>query len=115
MNIEGDGDVSTDDSVASGVTASCPDNSNPNFWNQMDTLLETKLTKFEEKLNTNIKEEIQKAVEPMKNELEKLTSENRKLNAELSVIKSKQKEEKERNDKVVKILKEDHITMARTD
>ena len=90
-------------------------NNNGNFWEQMNMLLDTKLNKFKEKLNTNIKVEIKKATDPMKTELDKLTAENKKLNTELTVIKSKQKEEKERNDKMVKVLKEHQTTITRSE
>ena len=90
-------------------------NNNGNFWEQMNMLLDTKLNKFKEKLNTNIKVEIKKATDPMKTELDKLTAENKKINTELTVIKSKQKEEKERNDKMVKVLKEHQTTITRSE
>ena len=85
------------------------------FWKQMDSLFDKKLNDFEEKLNNNIKEEITKAIDPMKDEIEKLATANKKLNAELTVMKAKQKEEKERNDQITKILKEHQITMAKSD
>ena len=110
QNTTNDDDENSLEDAATGLPEG-----NVNFWSQMDRLLETKFTKFEEKVNNSVKEEIQKATEPMKTELAKLTEENTKLNTELTVLKAKQKKEEERNDKITKVLKEHHKTLARSD
>ena len=51
----------------------------------------------------------------MKTELTKLATENKSLKAEITLLKAKKKEEVERNDKIVKVLKEHQVTLARTD
>ena len=63
-----------------------------------------------------MKDKIHKVTEPMKNELVLLKEVNKKLQDELTVMKSKQKEEQERNDKITEVLLKEHqITMARSD
>ena len=70
---------------------------------------------MEEKLNNNIKEEVQKVTDPMKNELTKLLTENKTLKSEVAMLKAKQKEDNERSEKIVKAIKEHQVTLARHD
>ena len=86
-----------------------------NFWVQMNNLLDKKFETFEDKLNNSIKEQVKIATDPMKTELTKLSAANKSLKTEITMLKAKQKAESERNDKIVKVLKEHHVTMGRND
>ena len=85
------------------------------FWTKMDSMFDKKLESFEEKLNANIKEEVKKATDPIKVQLAKLETENKNLKAEMTALKANQKEEKTKSDKIVKVLKEQQITLSRSD
>ena len=90
-------------------------NDGDDFWKKMDVMFDKKLEKFEEKLHASIKEEVQKVTNPMKTQITKLENENKNLKAEVTVLKASQKEVKEKTEKIVKVLKEQQITLARSD
>ena len=56
-----------------------------------------------------------KLIDPIKKELSTLANENKSLKTEMMVLKTNLKEESQKNDKIVKILKEHHNTMDRND
>jgi hypothetical protein len=106
-------DCSKDDNDDSPTTVDATADSD--FWKKMDVMFDKKLEKFEEKLQASIKEEVQRVTDPMKEQITKLETENKKLKADVTVLKASQKEEKEKSEKIVKVLKEHQMSLARSD
>ena len=95
-----------------GALIPVPDKS---FWQHMDTLLETKFTSFEGRFKKTVLEEVHKITEPIKDELTKVSEENTKLKAEITVCKASQKTQDPKTKNLEKVVKEQQSFLARAD
>ena len=66
------------------------------FWKQMDRMFETKLNKFETSIKTAIMEDVDKLINPVKDDVNTLTIENTDLKAQVINLKTKNKHHVER-------------------
>ena len=88
---------------------------NPGFWNNMNKLLDTKFTNFEQTLKTNILTEVKQITDPISKEVKDLKEENKKLKSEVTLLKAKEKEQSTRLDKIENVVKEQQKTLIRND
>ena len=70
--------------------------SGSDFWKQMDQMFETKLNKFETSIKTAIMEDVDKLINPVKDDVNTLKTENTDLKAQVINLKAKNKDHVER-------------------